>query len=148
MRLCSFAILPLALLTLASSSCAYALGGSNCDVAAPPEQAGENSVHGIFLKVYPRRTELPPNYTGCQSAWLKYPEGWQLTFRLTLHEGKVVELWSPEFICNYRNDKLVPGRSAECDQAAPVPLLSLPPGCITKEGVSTLARCSVNETAR
>ena len=39
----------------------------NCDLPAPPRNAGLNGNHGIYLFVFP--ADVPEAYTGCQIVW-------------------------------------------------------------------------------
>ena len=49
--------------------------GQNCDLAAPPEDAGEEADHGVLLFVFPRARDIGVNYNGCQTVWTKGQEG-------------------------------------------------------------------------
>lgn len=39
----------------------------NCDLPAPPRNAGLNGLHGEFLFVFP--ADIPAGYSGCQIVW-------------------------------------------------------------------------------
>ena len=44
--------------------------GPNCDQALPPTRSGLLvAMHAGLLKVYPRKSDMPRDYTGCQTVW-------------------------------------------------------------------------------
>jgi hypothetical protein len=112
--------------------------GTNCDLAAPPDSAGEEFNHGIILRIYPRALDITNTYSGCQIMWAPDGAKWAVISLTEVVEGDPVRIWSPHSTnpqltaCRYKNGRVVSGVAATC--AAPDFLLvkSLAPGCVKK----------------
>jgi hypothetical protein len=67
-------ILASALLLLCGPAFAGEIGrpvGKNCDLAEPPDTAGEEFDHGALLRIYPRARDIGMSYNGCQAVWVQ-----------------------------------------------------------------------------
>ena len=123
-------------LVLCSASCiAQELTGANCELQVPPASAGESESHGALLKIFPRGSDIGPQYSGCQSMWVEGADGWSLVARTELVGGDPVRIVVPDgsyASCEYRQGRLVSGVEAECADARFLLVRSLPAGCIAK----------------
>lgn len=112
--------------------------GTNCDFAGPPDSAGEETNHGIILRIYPRARDITNAYSGCQVMWVPDGAKWVVISITEVVNGDPVRIWSPysttpeRTACRYKNGRVVSGVAATC--AAPEFLLakSLAPGCVKK----------------
>jgi hypothetical protein len=118
--------------------------GENCNLSAPPANAGEEMLHGITLKIYPRaRDIIRSNYTGCQTTWIPENTKWLVLSVVDIQNGDAVRVWSPSaadpvrFSCTYKKGKVVSGDARNCAAAEYLIKKSLAPGCVaslTKTG--------------
>jgi hypothetical protein len=116
--------------------------GKNCSLSAPPAKAGESVLHGVTLRVYPRKLNMGANYSGCQTAYLPRDKGrWQVMSLVQIKAGQPVALWSPNEskrlakVCQYKDGKAVPGGAkdlASCPPADVLVMRSLNAGCVAK----------------
>jgi len=109
-----------------------------CQLASPPIEAGENAVHAQLLKVYPRKSTMGQQFTGCQTIWLYGPgeSGAQNapTDLMLLHfrNGHVVSARIEGRLCQYsESGKAEKSNSSACPNEAPEAFLSEPAGCIS-----------------
>src|SRR4030095_9420726 len=70
-----------------SSAAGIPPNAQNCQLTAPPQQAGEEALHGVFLKTYPRAKDFGPAYTGYQSTCVQGKEQWFLGTRSYYERG-------------------------------------------------------------
>ena len=112
--------------------------GKNCDLAAPPANAGEEHIHGMIFRIYPRARDIGNVYTGCQMVWMPHEDKWLVLTVTEIKSGDAVRIWTPEasdparYSCTYRKGKVVKGDPANC--AIPESLIkkSVAPGCVEK----------------
>ncbi len=112
--------------------------GENCNLAAPPANAGEEFNHGITLKIYPRARDIHSSYTGCQTTWMPQGNKWLVLTIVAIERGDAVRIWTPDksdparFSCIYKAGKIVKGDAQNC--VAPQFLIakSLAPGCVAR----------------
>jgi hypothetical protein len=128
------AILTIALV-LASSATAQQFSGENCRLNAPPPDSGE-----IFFdigkvsaagRVYPRLSQIPSRYTGCQVTWVSINGGSPIRSLTLFAQGRVVSVDPvPDGIplCN-AGEKVVDTGCTSRKTAVPV---SYPPGCAAR----------------
>lgn len=92
----------------------------NCSLSVPPENSGTNSLHGVFLFVYPR--VIPVNFTGCQLMWdengfqwmgLYFERGEPALLRASFPENFA---GGAKYYCKYADQKLVDGDAAFCSE--------------------------------
>lgn len=112
--------------------------GVNCGLSEPPANAGEEANHGMELRVFPRRSDITPEYSGCQSIWLQIGSN-SLNAGITeIHKGAPVRWWIPNSAnpfdvtaCNYKNGKGEADNSDACPSELNDDSLihSLPSGC-------------------
>src|SRR5690348_16727534 len=69
-------------------------GGTNCNLSAPPAASGEDSNHGIIVRIFPRAKDIGPTYTGCQIMWVQAPDGWAKIAITEIDHGDAVSIWS------------------------------------------------------
>ena len=72
-----------------------------CELAEPPEQAGENQAHGVILYIYPRNSQMSNSFSGCQTRWfydddhfrkldiVRYQDGKQLAYEKLRIDGEL-----------------------------------------------------------
>jgi len=89
------ASLPIAL-ALASGATAQQFSGENCRLNAPPPDSGEIFFDigkvSVAGRVYPRLSQIPSGYAGCQILWTS-TNGGKVTRSVTLFEqGRVVSV--------------------------------------------------------
>lgn len=124
----------LLLLAVLASSCASDFdhqGETSCAIQIPPINAGELGVHGKLMKVYPRISSMPANFSGCQTLWIDSPRGWEIS-RLLVRRGRVVRMFDATLDCKYAGGKLHSSSGGECPSSEPEVLPSEPAGCISQ----------------
>jgi len=113
--------------------------GANCALVAPPPEAGEETNHGVTLRIYPRIARIDAQYSGCQTLWAPAKNGWEIVSVTQITAGDPMRVWSPHasedperYACRYSEGKVVSGKAATC--VAPESLLnhSVAPGCVAK----------------
>src|SRR5688572_28062558 len=110
--------------------------GRNCDLAVPPKNAGEETNHGIILRIYPRARDMPKNYTGCQTLWMPHGTKWQTISVVKIEGGSAVRIWSPDEVnlpdraCRYLKGNIVRGDPNNCPSPDSLIMKSLPSGCV------------------
>jgi len=146
-----FAVATLLLLNALLTAC-HTVGESggarlNCDLQIPPASSGEMSAEGGQMRIYPRSTEMPKRYSGCQTVWAVNESKNEAIFMLQTHylDGSVTELRAidrgpADKICKYSKGALVDG-PASCPTFAIANKreASLPPGCLNTIAHSTKA---------
>lgn len=108
--------------------------GTNCDLVSPPSDAGEESNHGITLRIYPRAKDVGPGYSGCQVLFAPDGEKWIVVTLTEVVNGDPTRIWGaepdPRMDCRYEKGQVVKGDPQQC----PVPSLlltkSMEPGCV------------------
>ena len=70
--------------------------GQNCDLAAPPKSAGEETHHGVLLLVFPRAREIGAHYDGCQVVWIQRQKEVTLAWIVLIQGGAAVRVWSED----------------------------------------------------
>jgi hypothetical protein len=111
----------------------------NCDIELPPDGAGEDAVHTALVKVFPRKSTVVSDYSGCQTAWLQKGETWG-KFSVMLFQRGQLQTWlssddgtSPlGLVCQFSDGKLAARQPAKCY----VPIAGLKPtfapGCMAE----------------
>jgi hypothetical protein len=108
--------------------------GENCALKAPPEIAGEYTMHGITSRVFPRAKDIKSSYSGCQTVWDPANNSWEIFGIMHISEGYPDRIWGPSgtgikmLDCLYEKGRLIQGNKRSCQDKA-APLLSLKPGC-------------------
>jgi len=99
------------------------------------------------MRIYPRSTEMPPHYSGCQTVWAedRSRSAWISMVQTHYLDGSVTELRTidsfGEKTCRYTHGTRVDGpRPCPTFETANRREASLPPGCL-----ETLAHSSQNE---
>jgi hypothetical protein len=115
--------------------------GPNCNIEEPPSGSGEfdssakaqnkySKDEVRFTKAYPRLSDMPPDYTGCQSIWT-YTGGTSPSVRRVYFlSGQVASIWPPhegrlEIICKAGED----GRETGCIRLSRFLVVSFPADC-------------------
>jgi hypothetical protein len=112
--------------------------GTNCSLVVPPDDAGEDSSHGMSLRIFPRARDIGPTYSGCQVMWAQAGDQWVTISVVEIREGDPRRIWSavpssPErFVCLYRNGQVVSGEAQSCASAAFLLKKSMARGCVAK----------------
>jgi hypothetical protein len=128
------ASLPIAL-ALASSAGAQQFSGDNCQLSTPPLDSGEiffdiGKVSGAG-RVYPRLSQIPSGYAGCQVLWTSI-NGGGITRSVTLFDqGRVVSVDPvPDGIplCKAGEKAIDTG----CTSRKTAVQVSYPPGCAAR----------------
>lgn len=119
----------------------------NCHLETPPADSGEMAGEGGQLRIYPRSTEMPPHYSGCQTAWAedRSTHAWIVMVQTHYLKGSVTELRTidslGEKLCRYNHGTRVEGpRRCPSFKTANGREASLPPGCL-----ETLAHSAQDE---
>jgi len=130
----SRSILSLALLLHAGL--VAAAPGVNCNLDAPPAEAGVDRYLGVLLKVYPRTPDIGPDYAGCQTLWAQTSDGWEVLGVAHFAGGRVVRVENPATPhdpveqCLVRDGAVVRGDPELCAQLDDMRFESLPAGCL------------------
>jgi hypothetical protein len=95
----TFAVVKVSLAMLLSCVAGAALAaqpfeGPNCDLVEPPAEAGDviapdGSPVPLSGRVFPRLTDIPANYTGCQVLWSVINNGPRNRALIALRDGRV-----------------------------------------------------------
>lgn len=109
----------------------------NCNIDVPPVGSGETSTHAILIKVFPRKSSVGSDYTGCQSMWINRGMDWEKFSLTSFENGQLLVLWfakdekdSPGLYCRFSNGKLLPKEPTDCYELANLGLnSSYAPGC-------------------
>lgn len=109
-------------------NCAY----SEKPVAAAGEQYVQIGKETMFFRVFPRVSDIEPDYTGCQILWTaQTPDLSKITASLVYFEkGKAKSVWPnpPDPMC--KRDELT--EATGCLLPASLIAVSFPAGCITR----------------
>lgn len=112
--------------------------GRNCELVAPPQDAGEEAGHGYLLQISPRTKDIDSNYVGCQAVfWKTTEEPAQLAWLVEVVNGDPVRRWSSdpsmwEFLqCHYSHGALIRGNPDICPVPPQLLMPSKASGCFT-----------------
>lgn len=107
---------------------------SNCSLAEPPRDAGEDFTHTATEKIYPRLKDMPKDYTGCQSVWLESAGGWTRMSTTFFRNGEPVifEGFAVPRVCLYENKRLREGPPDSCPSPRVLANESMPSGCLAR----------------
>lgn len=109
--------------------------GHNCELSAPPENAGEDFEHGVVIRIYPRANDIGKKYTGCQTMWMPGEKKWSIISIVAIEAGFPVRIWVPSISgpipasCRYRKGRLFKGDEKNCPDAKTLIAKSLAVGC-------------------
>lgn len=116
----------------------------NCTLAAPPPDAGIDMHMGALLKIYPRNPAVGPDYTGCQTLWVRDDDGWAPITVVHYERGHVVRVDSPGQpgdpieACLVKAGVVQRGDPGLCGQLDDMRFESLPAACLDD---ADAARC-------
>lgn len=143
--------LSLLALSLCSSSCSAVVAkgsqNDNCNFTSPPEDSGEDGIHGNLVKVYPRKSTMGDSYSGCQTVWALDGEHWKPAMIGVFNKGEVTRMKSPARPgspvekCLVRSGVLVHGDKDICSALEVFPYSSAPANCISAEKSRDAASC-------
>ncbi|WP_407116044.1 hypothetical protein [Bradyrhizobium sp. LMG 9283] len=114
--------------------------GKNCELVEPPADAGEDTNHGMVLRVYPRAKDIGPNYSGCQLLMVQSKEKWLVVLYTEVTAGDPIRVWSEfepapaKLACRFKAGKLVSGNEEICPAPQDLLTRSLAPGCVSAIG--------------
>jgi len=137
MRFVAFVVCIVLTITTCSAAGAGRPKGKNCDLSSPPPNAGEESNHGVTLRVYPRARDIGARYSGCQVLLAPTAEGWSTVSLTEVVSGDPVRVWFPDssdeaaLVCRYRRGKVVQGNPATCPAPEFILVKSLAVGCVS-----------------
>jgi hypothetical protein len=142
-------------LVLANSSGSLSIptDAPNCSLQSPPSDAGDvlgEEPEGD-MKVFPRRTDFPRRYTGCQTSWYKTEAGWQQASIIYLERGKPVlfflhamfSVTDQDVRCRYNGKRVVSGNEGDCPDWSELILPSMLAGCArrVRESEEVVQQC-------
>jgi hypothetical protein len=114
--------------------------GKNCDLAEPPNTAGEEFDHGALLRIYPRARDIGMSYNGCQAVWVQTQDGVNLGWLVWIETGEVARMWSADRElqakiggCLYEHGQITRGDPTACPLSTELIMKSLAPGCVAKK---------------
>jgi len=119
---------------LAQTSMRPGFVGKNCALTEPPPDSGEifNQIGEVTIAglVYPRLSQIPMNYTGCQVLWSSINGGPRHRFVTYIQAGRVTSIEpSPEFpLCKVGEN----WRETGCTPRRETVRVSFPPGCAAR----------------
>jgi hypothetical protein len=105
----------------------------SCNLISPPARSGEVFMHAGIFKVFPRKSDMGGDYTGCQTLWLvSFDESLKVASGY-LERGVLVLFRIEEkggIICRYESKTLVT-KSADCAEFEDTgfPFSSFAAGC-------------------
>ena len=112
--------------------------GKNCNLQAPPKEAGEEINHGVIHKIYPRARDISKDYTGCQLLWMPDGKSWITIAVVAIERGYAARIWSQyetdpnRLACRYKEGKVIQGDPQNCPAPEFLIIKSLPPGCVER----------------
>ena len=101
----------------------------NCQLSAPPAQAGEQIANGAVIKVFPRKAAITAAYSGCQTAWASNHGAWAILGVTHFEKGAPAAFWIPppgESLCKYQAGKAQGPDPGNCPDVAALSLRSMP----------------------
>jgi hypothetical protein len=107
----------------------------NCGLKEPPADSGEDSDHGILMKIFPRRGAIGSTYSGCQTVWAGDGKTWFVVAVGIFEGGKVTRMRMPSRPedpveqCLIQSGRLVKGNEGTCSSLDMFPYNSMAPGC-------------------
>jgi hypothetical protein len=110
--------------------------GKNCNLSTPPATAGEETNHGVILRIFPRAKDITASYTGCQVLMAPNNQGWTVISLTEIIQGDPIRVWSDyaqdesTHTCRYRKGKVVRGDANNCPSPQYILMQSLPAGCV------------------
>jgi len=109
--------------------------GANCALETPPPAAGETffatEKTTVAGRVYPRLSDLPERYTGCQILWSSVNGGRVMRSTTYFTDGRVVAVDPvPEGIALCKPGEKV--ADSGCTSRKDVVIVSFPPGCAAR----------------
>jgi hypothetical protein len=121
--------------------------GLNCSIASPPSESGlAVAGHAGFFKVFPRKSNMPRDYTGCQIVWSVESDdlrgGQEVTYKraaIFYFQRGLLALAHDEqagLTCRYQGGKPTV-QDGSCD-TRDIPISSAPAGCL-EEMIATQA---------
>lgn len=111
-----------AMLSLHTVMATSGMGPVNCDLSAPPDNAGETQAHGVILYIYPRSHIINKNYNGCQNMWfyddshyrklsvVHYKHGIAIAYDNINLNGEI------GYYCEFEKHSLIPDSDKRCPQ--------------------------------
>jgi hypothetical protein len=136
-----FVALTLLVLALVVSGCsaigAKSFQSENCNLASPPENSGEDGIHGTIVKIYPRKSMMGDSYSGCQTMWALEGERWEPVMVGIFENGEVARMKVPSQPgsqvekCLVKSGVLVSGDNDICRDMDVFPYSSAQPKCLT-----------------
>jgi hypothetical protein len=113
--------------------------GQNCQLATPPQGAGEEAHHSVLMLVFPRARQIGPDYNGCQVVWIKREKEATLAWIVVIQGGEAVRVWSQDAEitamlgqCVWEKGVLKKGAAEVCGNSKSMIMKSYLPGCISK----------------
>lgn len=106
--------------------------GANCDLGDPPTESGEIFMvlgrSQVYGRVYPRLSQLPKDYTGCQVLWASMNGGPTLRSVTLLLVGRVIAA-QPAMDLRFcgSNER---ASETKCTPRRTTLHVSYPPGCV------------------
>ena len=107
----------------------------NCQLTAPPYNAGDDVIFGRIAKIHPRLKDFPQGYTGCQIVWVQEENGWRILNVTYFENGDAASFWMPlpeELLCQYRSGQPVSPADPKCPPHEYLGTKSTPPGCVNR----------------
>jgi len=110
--------------------------GTNCSLASPPAEAGEEMNHGAVFRIYPRAKDIGAGYSGCQVLFAPDAGKWHVISLTEVVKGKPVRVWAetereePFLACRYEDGKVIAGNPRICPKADFLLVKSMAPGCV------------------
>jgi hypothetical protein len=112
----------------------------NCDLSAPPLEAGIDSSMGQLVRVFPRNSDIGPAYAGCQTLWAGDGQAWSVITVAHYVAGHVARIESPQEAhdpmaeCRVEAGQVVRGDPTLCEQLDEIRFESLPAACLGEPG--------------
>lgn len=155
------ALISIVLLGLSATSAqgeTIPLSAPACSLATAPEDAGDAlGSSGSPMKVFPRATNIPKSYTGCQKVWLLLRGEWISFSTRYFENGTVKMFYGPllkghdQWRCMFDRGVLVPSNAKRVCPSfgeANSRVVSTPPGCLAElQSSKPSKRCSYEKVA-
>ena|ERR1035437_1171479 len=111
----------------------------NCSIELPPDGAGEDAAHTTLVRVFPRKSAVGSDYSGCQTAWIQKGETWEKFSVMYFQKGQLQTWLSSDdetkplgLVCRFADGKLAAKQPEKCY----VPMAGLKrtfaPGCVAE----------------
>lgn len=115
----------------------------NCNLTAPPKDAGEIQAHGVILHIYPRSHSINSRYNGCQSQWFLDEEHYRKLSKAHYKNGLIYNYDNINingivaYSCRYENRKPDDENDKRCPRYEKLKKKTYQAGCFNQSNLNS-----------